>query len=109
LVARQIRRTSRDSIEPRDQQIFANTRAVLFLATPHAGAGLASLASSFRKVFGTTVAVEDLHEHDTHRRELLDWYRNYAAQRRSHEGQHRPATIRCRGAAPNLPRRRTTL
>ena len=79
LVAKQILRTSSDADAPRLKGVFANTRAVLFLATPHAGAELASLVDSFRKVFGATVTIEGLRAHDAHLRDLLQWYRNHAA------------------------------
>ncbi|MFN9433294.1 MAG: hypothetical protein ACK6DX_24465 [Acidobacteriota bacterium] len=58
--------------------IARRTRAVLFLATPHHGATLASLAHSFSAVFQTTVSMEDLRAHDAHLLELYDWYRNHA-------------------------------
>src|SRR5262249_22954080 len=58
----------------------SHTRAVLFLATPHTGATLASLANMFRVVFGATVSIEDLREHDAHLRDLYNWYRNHAPE-----------------------------
>ena len=79
LVAKQILRTSSDADDARLKTVFANTRAVLFLATPHAGTDLASLADSFRTVFGATVTIEGLRAHDAHLRELFNWYRNHAA------------------------------
>ena len=79
LVAKQILRTSAEAVDTRLKNVFTSTRAVLFLATPHAGAALASLADTFRTVFGATVTIEDLRAHDAHLRELLNWYRNHAA------------------------------
>ena len=83
LVAKQILRTSRDTlgVKPRNvrfAQVAANTRAVLFLATPHTGAALASKLDAFREQFGTTVNMSDLKAHDAHLRNLFDWYRNHA-------------------------------
>ena len=78
LVAKQILRTSSDDTEGRLSGVIENTRAVLFLATPHAGAKLASLAHSFQTVFGTTVTIEDLRAHDADLRNLFNWYRNHA-------------------------------
>ena len=49
LLAKQILRTSKDAIGSPAHSIFQQTRAVLFLATPHDGASLASMASAFRK------------------------------------------------------------
>jgi triacylglycerol esterase/lipase EstA (alpha/beta hydrolase family) len=61
LLAKQVLRKSVDAIdEPRKKQVSDQTRAVLFLATPHAGAELATLLNTFRVVFGTTVSIEDL-------------------------------------------------
>ncbi len=76
LLAKQILRKSADS--PRAQSFFQNTRAVMFLATPHAGSSLASLADSFRDVFGPTVTLQGLQAHDAHLSDLYDWYRNHA-------------------------------
>jgi hypothetical protein len=78
LLAKQILRKSADASEPRRQAVFTNTRAVLFLATPHAGATLASLANAFHAVLGATVSIEDLRAHDAHLRDLFDWYRRRA-------------------------------
>ena len=78
LLVKQILRKADDATEPRKRQVVTNTRAVLFLATPHAGAALASLADAFRIVFGATVSIEDLRAHDAHLRDLFEWYRNHA-------------------------------
>ena len=78
LVKHVLRKADDTLIDPRRRHVAANTRAVLFLATPHAGAKLASLANQFRRVFRTTVSIEDLREHDAHLRDLYDWYRNHA-------------------------------
>ena len=77
LVVKQILRASSDD-NGRLKTIFANTRAVLFLATPHAGAALASLVSQFRIVFGATITIENLQAHDAELRNLLNWYRKHA-------------------------------
>jgi triacylglycerol esterase/lipase EstA (alpha/beta hydrolase family) len=63
LLAKEILRASSDDIG-RLKHVFVNTRAVLFLATPHAGAALASLVSQFRTVFGATVTIGNLQAHD---------------------------------------------
>ena len=76
LLVKQILRKADDAVDPRKKQVAEQTRAVLFLATPHAGAELASLVTAFRTVFGATVSMEDLRLHDTHLRDLFDWYRN---------------------------------
>jgi pimeloyl-ACP methyl ester carboxylesterase len=77
LVAKQFLRMSSDADDARTKKVFVNTRAVMFPATPHTGAGLASLAGSFRKVLRPTVTLQDLGARDPHLRELYDWYRRH--------------------------------
>ena len=60
--------------------VAANTRAILFLATPHGGAVLASLIDAFRTIFGATVSIEDLRAHDAHLVDLYDRYRRNAVR-----------------------------
>jgi anti-sigma regulatory factor (Ser/Thr protein kinase) len=79
LLAKQILRKASEATDLGKRTVFTGTRAVLFLATPHGGASLASLAGAFRTILGATVSLEDLRAHDAHLRELLDWYRNHAA------------------------------
>ncbi|HOG93914.1 MAG TPA: tetratricopeptide repeat protein, partial [Opitutaceae bacterium] len=81
LLAKQILRTSSDSIDPSKHAVFERTHAVQFLATPHAGAELASLVDAFRRVCRSTVAIEDLRQHDPHLRELYTWYRHHSTPR----------------------------
>lgn len=79
-LAKQILRAAADATkaEPRRSAVFEQTRAVLFLSTPHAGAELASLVNAFTIVFGASVSIEDLRAHDAHLGELFNWYRNHA-------------------------------
>lgn len=79
LLAKQVLRKAVDAQDLRKKQVASNTRAVLFLASPHTGVELASLANVFHTVFGTTASIEDLRAHDAHLRDLYDWYRNFAA------------------------------
>ncbi|MEO8128207.1 MAG: tetratricopeptide repeat protein [Bryobacteraceae bacterium] len=79
LVVKHVLRASSDDPNERRKKILASTRAVLFLATPHAGASMASLLNAFRSILGTTVSMEDLRAHDAHLADLFDWYRNHAA------------------------------
>jgi len=74
LLTKQILRNAELSKNEEKRAIFQNTRLVLFLATPHAGAKLASLASYFEKVIQPTVMVEDLKEDDSQLRDLHRWY-----------------------------------
>ncbi|MBM7866994.1 hypothetical protein GTO89_11115 [Heliobacterium gestii] len=78
LLVKQILRMSFDTAEAStERSIFDNTCAVLFLATPHQGADLATLLKSFRAAF-PTLAIEDLQAHNAHLRDLFEWYRNHA-------------------------------
>ena len=68
LLAKQILNTSKEAIDTREQNIFRQTRAVLFLATPHDGATLASLGNAFRKIFAarsvSTTFVSTIHTYE---------------------------------------------
>ena len=71
--------TQGDSLrDARLAQVATNTRAVLFLATPHRFAALATKLDSFRKQFGTSVNIADLRDHDARVHDLHDWYRIHA-------------------------------
>ena len=78
LLAKQILRRASDDTRDDHHCIFTNTKAVLFLGTPHQGASLASMADRFRAVFGPTANMEDLRAHDPHLRDLFDWYRTHS-------------------------------
>lgn len=79
LLVKQILRKAHEAVDnPRKNQVATNTRAVLFLGTPHIGAKLASLLNSLRHIFAATVSIEDLRSHDAHLRDLYDWYRNHS-------------------------------
>ena len=78
LLAKQILRRANDDTRDDHHCIFANTKAVLFLGTPHQGASLASMANRFRVIFGPTASMEDLKAHDAHLGDLFDWYRNHS-------------------------------
>jgi hypothetical protein len=77
LLAKQILRMAAEANDPAALSICSQTRAVLFLATPHAGATLASLVNAFSTVLRATVNIEDLRAHDAHLEELYNWYRNH--------------------------------
>ena len=74
LVTKQLLRLAAESREPRERAVAESCRAVLFLATPHTGAELASQVTAFRRIFGSTVTLEDLREHDAHLEDLLNSY-----------------------------------
>lgn len=79
LLVKQLLRASLDA-DGDHRRVAERTRAVLFLATPHSGASLASLLHLFRLVFGSTVSLEDLRAHDAHLGDLYDVYRNRSSQ-----------------------------
>ncbi len=82
LLAKHVLRKSADAGDAAKGRLAIATRGVLFLATPHTGAILASLLNQFRVLFGASVSIEDLRAHDAHLRDLYDWYRR-AAPRQS--------------------------
>jgi tetratricopeptide (TPR) repeat protein len=82
LLIKQVLRVSGDSLNPRQKEVLQSTRAVLFLATPHAGSTLASLGDKFRTLFGSTITLAGLKAHDAHLSDLFDWYSNHATARK---------------------------
>ena len=80
LVKHILRNADDKDADSKEHQLAANTRAILFLATPHGGSALASLIDAFRSVFGATVSIEDLRAHDAHLIDLYNWYRRNAVR-----------------------------
>ncbi len=79
LLAKQIIRQDNDNaVSGNVLPISSRTAAILFLATPHHGANLASLANHFSAIFGPSASLRALSAHDPHLRNLYNWYRNYA-------------------------------
>ncbi|KAA8786741.1 hypothetical protein EC604_23215 [Paenibacillus amylolyticus] len=79
LLVKQILRMSKDASEgSMERSVFFNTRAILFLATPHNGADVATLLAGLRVAF-PTLAIEDLRAHGAHLRDLFEWYRDHAS------------------------------
>ncbi|MCD4721601.1 MAG: tetratricopeptide repeat protein [Desulfobacula sp.] len=79
LVMKHILRKASDSInEVKKNQVAKNTKAVLFLATPHWGAELASLANKFKAIFNTTISVSELSAHDAYLEDIGLWYKNHS-------------------------------
>ncbi len=78
LLVKQILRNAHDGPDERKMQLARNTRGVLFLATPHAGARLAETVDTFSAIFRSTVSVEELRAHDAHLGNLYNWYHNHA-------------------------------
>jgi tetratricopeptide (TPR) repeat protein len=79
LLAKQILRQAHDNARNTGaESISRRTAGVLFLATPHNGAGLAMLADKFAAICGPTASLAALKAHDPHLRNLYNWYRNHA-------------------------------
>ena len=79
LLTKYILRKAEDATDqPEQHAVWLNARGVLFLATPHNGALGASFLDTFPKLFGTTINIEDLREHDAHLRDLYNWYLKHA-------------------------------
>ena len=77
LVVKQVLRTAAELGVPQFHPVWEQTRGVVFLATPHAGSSLASIAKALRLVRATKATL-NLEAHDTALRELGDWYRQHA-------------------------------
>jgi tetratricopeptide (TPR) repeat protein/pimeloyl-ACP methyl ester carboxylesterase len=79
LLVKQLLRKASDKLdEPCMQELVRHTKVVLFLATPHSGAELASFLNALRRIFRSTKSIKDLRMYDAHLRDLLDWYRGQA-------------------------------
>jgi hypothetical protein len=79
LLVKQALRSAGDFGNPAWKAIAAQTRAIVFLSTPHSGADLASWVQYVGTLLRTTVSVEELEAHHPRLRELNHWYRNHVA------------------------------
>ena len=80
LVVKHVLRKADQARNETRRALLANTRGVLFLATPHAGSELATLLDAFREIFGATVTIEELRAHDVHLHDIYDWYQTKAPE-----------------------------
>ncbi len=76
LVAKNMIRQALDSGDARWSALAENTTAIVFLATPHSGSGLADWCKRFTLVLRSTVAIDDLAAHEPQLRNLNVWFRN---------------------------------
>ncbi|MDS4042594.1 MAG: hypothetical protein RKP20_15645 [Candidatus Competibacter sp.] len=79
LLVKQVLRHASDFGNPAWKAITTQTKAVVFLSTPHSGADLASWIQYIGGLLRTTVSVEELEVHHPRLRELNLWYRNHVA------------------------------
>jgi pimeloyl-ACP methyl ester carboxylesterase len=77
LVVKQLLRNAGDSGNAAWKAIATQTKAIVFLSTPHSGADLASWIKYIGGLLRTTVSVKELEAHDPHLRNLNQWYRNH--------------------------------
>ncbi len=73
LLVKEVLRTSAG--EPRTARLYESTKAVMFLATPHAGSQLANFAAALRSLRVST-SVEDLRTETPYLETLASWYRD---------------------------------
>jgi len=82
LVVKQLLRTASDADDARWRTIAEQTSAVVFLATPHAGARLANALQRVGLVAGVSPAIKDLRAQASALRDLNKWYRGFAERSR---------------------------
>lgn len=78
LLVKQILRIACEMNIPDWKELAANTRGVLFLATPHNGSGIGSLAKAVSVLIGASATTVQLAANDPHLRELNEWYQQNA-------------------------------
>jgi len=79
LLVKQLLRHAGDFGNPAWKAIATQTKAIVFLSTPHSGADLASWIKYISGLLRTTVSVEELEAHHPRLRELNTWYRGQVA------------------------------
>lgn len=79
LLVKQMLRHAADFGNPAWKAIVTQTRAIVFLSTPHSGADLASWVQYIGTLLRATVSVEELEAHHPRLRELNLWYRHHVA------------------------------
>jgi hypothetical protein len=80
LVVKQILRLGAEMNQPLWEELTANTRGVVFLATPHHGAALATFAKAI-PMLAPSASATQLTANDPHLRDLSDWYQQNATKR----------------------------
>ena len=80
LLIKQLLREALDKSVPGWRRIAEQTRAVVFLATPHAGADLATWLDRLGMLLRSSAAIDDLRAHNALLRNLNEWYRENAGR-----------------------------
>jgi pimeloyl-ACP methyl ester carboxylesterase len=78
LLAKQMLRDAEDTSVEGWRAIAAQTKTIVFLATPHAGSDHATWLHRLGTLLRASRAIEDLRAHDAHLRNLNTWYRENA-------------------------------
>jgi CheY-like chemotaxis protein len=73
LLLKQMLRIGHELGNPRWEQFVRNTKVIVFIASPHSGSNLASLASALN-IYRPAKITQDLKAHCPHLRELGTWY-----------------------------------
>jgi triacylglycerol esterase/lipase EstA (alpha/beta hydrolase family) len=76
LLVKELLRTAHTQNNAEWKEISAATTGILFLATPHSGASLATLVDLFRAVTRRNWTIRDLAAHEPHLRDLNEWFRS---------------------------------
>jgi len=74
LVVKQLLRVAQDSSEPRLQRFVKNTLGIIFIATPHLGADIATVADRLRIVARPSDALADLKKSGPYLDDLKHWF-----------------------------------
>ena len=77
LLVKAILRLANDFVDSDWKKLLSNTRGVVFLATPHRGSHIASIAN-LGKILGISVNATQLTSNDPYLRDLSSWYTNNA-------------------------------
>jgi protein SERAC1 len=81
LLIKQMLRRCCDSIDPKCKELLAAVTGVIFIGTPHQGAGVASIVCSILNHFASR-QIRQLALNDDHLNDLGNWFRNWACGRR---------------------------
>lgn len=76
LLVKQLLKAAHTLNNPEWAQISAATIGILFLATPHSGASLATFVDLFRVISRRNWTIRDLAAHEPHLRDLNEWFRS---------------------------------
>lgn len=79
LLVKQMLRHAKEFGNKRWQKVWEQTRGVVFVATPHAGARIADWLGHLRTVLRTSVATEELSANAPTLRDLNTWFRHQAS------------------------------